>query len=448
MAVARSQGLGWVQSLTRFGIKPGLERTRRVLEGFGSPEQSLAFLHIAGTNGKGSVCAILTAILNRRVRVGTFTSPARDYRARFVVDGNTPDDAQLEQLADEVRVMCEQVLTGDSLTEFEALTVMAILYFAREHVDVVVWEAGLGGRFDATNVVWPRVTAITNVGRDHMDILGGTLRQVGIDKAGIVKAGVPLVTAADGEGGLAVRETAGKSGVFPIQHGTHFFAVQTAVSGSGQTLHYRGLTLDLYELFIPLFGRHQSDNAAVALAVWELAGEQGLPVGLPASEVRAALAGTTWPGRFDVSLQQGVPVVLDGAHNPEGALRLATALEDWMRVQSFKWGHWTLVIGVLDDKDAVSIVGPLLRFAGRVIVTQPRTPRATPADVLAKIVSEQRPGLQVKAVTSVSTAVEQALVFGHPVCCFGSLYTVDEARESMSYTMMGETSPSIPVKME
>ncbi|MCL6446263.1 MAG: bifunctional folylpolyglutamate synthase/dihydrofolate synthase, partial [Alicyclobacillus sp.] len=176
MCVETEDALAWLKSRARFGMKPGLDRTRRVLDVLGNPEQYLTFFHVAGTNGKGSVCAFLTALLSKRHRVGTFTSPAFDgYRGRFVVAGETISEDTFAALADEVRAASEKAADGDPITEFEALTVMALLHFVRAGVELVVWETGLGGRFDSTNVVSPAVTAITNVSLDHTEVLGPTI---------------------------------------------------------------------------------------------------------------------------------------------------------------------------------------------------------------------------------------------------------------------------------
>lgn len=430
MAVARAEGLAWLSSLARFGMKPGLDRVRRVLDKLGHPEQSLPFLHVAGTNGKGSVCAFLTSILSTEMTVGTFTSPAfSGYRGRFVAGGQSPDDDALTRLVDEVRIVCEMTVPDDPLTEFEVLTVMAILHFARQRVDVVVWETGLGGRYDSTNVVTPVVTAITNVGRDHMEILGDTLRKVAYDKAGIIKPHVPVVTAVTDEAALVVAEVAREQGAPVYRFGADFSFVRTSYDATGQFVFYRGIHRDIGGLRVPLIGAHQCENAAIAIAVYEAARAAGMPLSLSDEALAAAVARTVWPCRFEVFHPTGQPVILDGAHNPEGAARLSVALGEWSEVAGYEADDWTLVIGVLNDKDVRPMLAVLLERAGRVIVTAPSTARATKAVDLAKFVETCRPDLEIETTDRVPEALQRALAIGKPVCCCGSLYTVHEARD-------------------
>ena len=259
MSVDKYRIIEWMQSLKRFGMHPGLGRTQAVLSALGHPEQGLRFLHVAGTNGKGSVCAFLTALLSVHHSVGTFTSPAFDgYRGRFVVNGRQMSEGEFVALASQVRDVCEKVTPDDPLTEFEVLTVMAILYFKHQRVDVVVWETGLGGRYDSTNVVTPLVTGITNVSLDHMDVLGDTVRQIAYDKAGIIKAGVPLVTGACGEALAVIRDVAADVGA-PLHVRGRDFA-EIPVDPTASLMHYRGLYRDLWAVPLGLYGVHQMEN--------------------------------------------------------------------------------------------------------------------------------------------------------------------------------------------
>ncbi|MCL6517751.1 folylpolyglutamate synthase/dihydrofolate synthase family protein [Alicyclobacillus sp.] len=433
MAVSAPRGAEWLRRLSRFGMKPGLERTRRVLAALGDPHRSLRFLHVAGTNGKGSVCAILSALLTPGLRTAVYTSPSFDgYRGRFVVGGASIADEDFDRLAEITRRAAEAAVPEDPLTEFEALTVMAILYFSEQKAEAVVWETGLGGRLDTTNVVMPVVTGITNVGFDHMEVLGDTLRKIAREKAGILKPGVPAVTAAEGEALDVIRRRAKEVGAPLTEVGRGVLATVWRRDPYVQWLDYRGLDEDIGQLPLPLFGAHQVANAAVALGMYEWACRLGVCPRLTPAQVRQALERVTWPGRFEV-IRGPVPVVLDGAHNPEGARALADALRTFGKLHG-AWDAgpaWTMVVGVLADKPVDAMLDALLPLAQRVVVTAPHSPRALAAGDLAEAVRRRRPGLIVESRPTVAEALGAALASRAPVCVWGSLYTVHEARQAM-----------------
>jgi dihydrofolate synthase/folylpolyglutamate synthase len=434
MAVGTESGIEWLMSLSRFGIKPGLERTRRVLDAFENPQAALKFFHVAGTNGKGSVCAFLTSLLAVTCKVGSFTSPSFDgYLGRFVVNGEPISSDAFAVLAERVRDVSERETPDNPLTEFEALTVMAILHFAQHHVEAVVWETGLGGRYDSTNVVEPWVTAITNIGYDHVEILGPTIRHIAQEKAGIVKSGIPVVTAAQGEPLHVIRTVAAAMHAPVYEFGTAFGGTRWMQTNGSQSMTYRGISKDVFAVPIPLFGAHQCANAAVALAMYEIACRRGGFTELSDSQLRQAMAETTWPGRFETLVWNGASVVLDGAHNPDGARALANALADFQSLKSQPNRKWRMVIGVLQDKDVDDMLSPVLPYAESVIVAQPESPRAKNAQDLSNLIKTVRNDLEVCVVSSVADAMQTAIMGNHDVCCWGSLYTVHEARNAMKH---------------
>jgi dihydrofolate synthase / folylpolyglutamate synthase len=433
MAVGTDSGMEWLRSLNRFGIKPGLNRTRKVLQAFGNPQDALIFFHVAGTNGKGSVCAYLTSLMSVTKDVGTFTSPAFDgYRGRFSVNGKPIEVTDFEVLAMRVREVVAMETPDDPLTEFEVLTVMAILHFQAQRVDVVIWETGLGGRYDSTNVVNPWVTAITNVGYDHVEVLGPTLRDIAYDKAGILKPGVPHVTAAQGEALEVIREVARQTQSPLIEMGGDFQGTRWFHSDGTQSITFRGQSKDAYDIPVPLFGGHQCTNAAVALAVYEAACLRGGFEWLSNRQLRSAMGSTVWTGRFEVLWSRGLSIVLDGAHNPDGARALASALEDFQSLKSKPRCGWTMVIGILKDKQIGEMLFPLLPYAERVIVAQPDNPRAINAEELSKMIKACRNNIDVRVVSSVDDALHSALPYEDDICCWGSLYTVHEARNAIA----------------
>lgn len=424
-------GIEWVQSLQRFGIIPGLERTKKVLAAFGNPQDGLSFFHVAGTNGKGSVCAYLTAILSVTHRVGTFTSPAFDgFRARFMVAGVPISEQDFERLAVRVMECATQVTADDMLTEFEALTVMAILYFAECQVDMVVWETGLGGRYDSTNVVTPRVTAITNVSYDHTEILGNTLRLIASDKAGIIKPGIPVITGAQDDAYIVIEGVA-RTQKAPLKRlGVDFSATPAGSNPVKRRVNYRGLHRDIGGVEVGLFGRHQLENFSIALAMIEAAEETNALAPLSDEQFRDAMKQVHWPGRFEVHRVGAWPVVLDGAHNPAGARVCAQGIHELAEYEQID-AKWTIVLGVLGDKDAQGMVEPFLPFAQRIIAAQPQYSRALPAQKLAELVRTKTSFRNVDVIEKIEDATREALLSNAPVLIAGSLYTVDEARKAI-----------------
>ncbi|WP_067933021.1 bifunctional folylpolyglutamate synthase/dihydrofolate synthase [Alicyclobacillus kakegawensis] len=432
MAETMTDALAWLRTLSRFGMRPGLERMRRALAALGHPEQGLNFIHVAGTNGKGSVCAMVSSILSQRIRIGTFTSPAFDgFRGRFQVNLRPINLSVFADLAAQVRRVAERDLSDDPPTEFEVLTLMALLYFQMEQVQAVVWETGLGGRLDSTNVVQPQVTVITNVGHDHQDVLGPTLGAIAAEKAGIIKPGVPLLTGVGDEAWPVVARVAHREAAPCLRSGIHFQAVQEKVCSTGQRIHYRGVARDVDGLQLPLFGKHQVANASLALATVEVCEQQRVCPRLSDEEWRSGLAETSWPGRFEVHWHGGVPIVLDGAHNPEAAASLSAALTEFAKAIDVPAREWLMVIGMLRDKDAAMMMGTMLPHAGQVIVCQPQTARALEAEELERRVRAIRPDIRVWVERSVAQAIVTACKSARPICCWGSLYTVDEARKAI-----------------
>lgn len=429
MPVGTNQALAWLYGRQRFGIRPGLLRTKRTLAALGHPESDLQFIHVAGTNGKGSVCATMASVLSTKFKVGLFVSPGFDgLRGRFFISGREMDDRRFSELVEMVKAASEQAVPDDPLTEFEVLTIMAICYFQSEQVEVVVWEAGLGGRYDSTNVVQPEVTVITNVSMDHQDVLGDTIRAIASDKAGIIKPGIPILTAASGEALDVITNTANEQGAPLYVYGRHFNATRLQSGVDGQVLSVRGISSDgVYQQ--PLVGPHQAANTGVALAALELLAQRQPKFRLEARQIRAGMQRVSWPGRCEIMHIKDRLVILDGAHNPAGAAALRRTLKE-LGIAGEKEAKWTLILGVLADKDVERIIQAVLPAADHVIVTAPAGERALPAEQLALKVSGQYAG-RMQQTNTVTEAVQLALQTEGPICCCGSLYTVFEARKTI-----------------
>ncbi len=420
------EALDYLANLAKFGFNFGLGRIQELLKRLDNPHLGLKVIHIGGTNGKGSTTAMLSAILQEGgYRVGAFTSPhLKSYTERYRINGAEISGEQVAVLIDELRPHLEaRVAEGfEHPTEFEVGTALAFLYFNREKVDFLVVEVGLGGAIDSTNVVKPLLSIITNVSMDHMDYLGHTIEEITRVKAGIIKPGAPVVTAAGGEA-LGVIESVCLDKKSPLYVVGRELSWQPAARDlSGQEFSLRGRR-DYYEkLFIPLLGRHQLVNAATAVAAAEVLMDLG--VSLNGDVVRLGLARTRWPGRMEIVSQKPL-VIIDGAHNYDGARCLRQALEEYFPGRSI-----ILVIGMLGDKERARVAAELASAARAVVVTRPDNPRASNWRELAGEVRSY--ASEVYLLEDTGEAVRKALALAGPeevILITGSLYMVGGARE-------------------
>ncbi|MCK9377175.1 MAG: bifunctional folylpolyglutamate synthase/dihydrofolate synthase [Syntrophobacterales bacterium] len=413
-----AQATAWVFDLQKFGIKFGLSSTLSLLARLQLDYQKGRYIHIAGTNGKGSVAAMLSAILTRAgYPAGLFTSPHLvSFTERFRFKDQEVTETRLLALINEVRAAVDD---AEPPTFFEFATAMAFLYFLQEGADPIILETGMGGRLDATNIVQPLAAVITNITRDHQEHLGAGLLAIAGEKAGVIKPGAPLVTLARQKQVLDLfRRRCGEVGA-PLYLGGVDFKTR---GKSGGSFDYSGLSHQYSGLSLSLKGRHQYGNAALALAVTELLGRSDLT--LPEAAIREGLNATRWPGRLE-QLAQDARILLDGAHNPAAALTLSQNLK-----RARGNGRLILVMGVMADKDVDTILARLLPLAQTVIFTQPQYFRAATTRDLAK--RAQPYGLEIMQVPRVAAAVRQAQSLAGPedrIVVTGSLYTVGEAKE-------------------
>jgi dihydrofolate synthase / folylpolyglutamate synthase len=408
-----AETLSCIYALGRFGIKPGLTRITRLLGALGNPQDAFATVHVVGTNGKGSSASFLSSILSAGgYRTGLFTSPHLiSFTERLRINGTEIDEASVARLAG--RVMAA---APEESTFFEIITALAALYFAEQGVDVAVFEAGMGGRLDATNALNGVLTVITPISLDHTDYLGSRIAEIAVEKAGICKPGTPVVSARQHpEAGRVIARHATEIGSPLYLCGEHFEA-----SWQEGRLHYRGLHLELDGLSSGLNGLYQSGNAAVALAGAELLAGAGFPVA--SQEMADGVERARWPGRME--LFPGHPrVLLDGAHNPAGATALAEALLDLARDRIL------MVAGVMGDKELSGILSPLLPLADKVFAVAPAIDRALPAAQLASFCRQE--GADVVDAGSVAQGISLARAAAGAndlVLVCGSLFTVGEAR--------------------
>lgn len=411
------EAVAYLQGLGRFGVRPGLETSLALAELWGHPEKSLTFLHVAGTNGKGSTCAFLKSICREAgLRVGLYTSPHLvSFRERIQVNGEMIPQSAVSAWVEDAQAK----LTGGRgwgdvhPTFFEMVTVLALDWFARQRCEVVVWETGLGGRLDATNIVRPAVSAITNVGWDHMEWLGNTLPAIALEKAGIIKAGVPVVTTAVEPEVLEVLRRVAS------ERGADLTVVRPDAVEWARYLVGR----------LALKGPHQRWNAALAVAALK---RSPLSPRIDDGAMLRGLEGARWSGRFEVRERAGRTVVLDGAHNGPGF----AALEASMAVE-FPGRRFGLLLGMLSDKDPSYVLERLLPTASRVVVAPVASSRAADSEDLARRCRAAIAGLQVETASSVGEAL-QRLGSEELVLVTGSLYLVGEVLEILGDSVANE----------
>lgn len=360
------QAIAYLKHLPYTEVKPGLDRIQTLLEAVGTPHKKLRAVHIAGTNGKGSVAVMLASVLQHSgYRVGLYTSPhLLSYCERMQINQTPISAHEFARLADELMPIADAM--ADTPTQFELLTAMAFLYFARHNIDIAVVEVGLGGRFDATNVITPWASVLTNVELDHTDLLGSTIEQIAWEKAGIAKKEIPLVTGERKREALAVIERECALGGAPL-----IYARERA-RRTDFTWEYQEFQIESGErLRLQLLGGYQQENLNIVLEVLEILRRS---LAIPSGALREGLEQARWPGRFELVQREPFVVVLDGAHNPH-AIR---ALRDDLRRYREKYHiqKSVLLFGVLKDKDYQAMAQTLFPEFDEIILVKPSSPRA------------------------------------------------------------------------
>ena len=412
------QFIEFLQAISWQGSRLGLERMTELMGLLGNPQNKLKFVHVAGTNGKGSLTALVSSVLTAAgYKTGVYTSPHLvSYCERMVIDGVEISEEELFGLAEDVKPAVDRM--EDKPTEFELLTAMALLYFARQRCDIVLLEVGLGGRLDATNVISaPEAAVIMNIGLDHVQILGDTLEKIAWEKAGIVKNGCTVVTYPGTPGVEAVYEQvcAERKAVWHKAD----LSKMTFVSEDlfGQRFHWGGLS----DLTIRLLGEHQRCNAAVALETLSVLREKGWNI--PDEAIRAGLENARWPARLEV-LRREPLFILDGAHNSQCAQALADSLRSLLPGRKI-----VFLTGVLADKNYHDIMALMMPMAKEFFCLTPFSERALPAVSLAARLNEW--GGKATPCETVEEGIEQALRSAGEdgvVVSFGSLYLTGQVR--------------------
>ncbi|MDR1589821.1 MAG: bifunctional folylpolyglutamate synthase/dihydrofolate synthase [Oscillospiraceae bacterium] len=413
--------LAYIHSVKWQGSKPGLGRTRELLAALGNPEKKLKFVHVAGTNGKGSVCACVASVLTGAGYVtGLYTSPhLASFNERMQTDGEMITDAELELLTEKIRPFADAM--ADSPTEFEIITAIAMSFFVMKMCDIVVLETGLGGELDSTNVVGtPEVAVITAIGLDHTAELGATLADIAAAKAGIIKPGGIVAVYGGQRETDAVFETRCRD-VGASLRMTDF-----------SRLTVRGVSLDairfdfepIKDIKLPLIGSYQPKNAALAITALECLRERGYNIS--DGDIARSLGAVRWPGRFEVLCREPL-FILDGAHNAHGMEATAESLSGISGERGF-----VFIVGVMADKDVVGMMDCIAPLAREFIATRPPVPRAMDPRALAELLGRYGAPVTVRERVgdAVSLAFERARAGGCGICALGSLYFSGDVKKA------------------
>lgn len=417
------EAVSWLDDFSRFGVKLGLERITCLCNKFGKPQDSYQVIHVGGTNGKGSVCRFIGSILSSAgYKTGVYISPhLQRFTERITIDGEEITEEDVVALVEKLKPVVEELVeNGDSPTYFEIVTTMAFLYFKEKKVDFAVVEVGMGGRFDATNIVKPVLSIITNVSLEHQNILGNNIDDIAFEKAGVIKENIPIVTGADGDALKIIKEKAERknSEVFVVDD-SWWKLLSNDIDG--QEFLIKGLLRD-YHVKTRMLGFFQGKNIAVSLAGIEILQMKG--VYIPDESIFQGIKEMVLPGRMEV-LQKKPLVIGDGAHNIASVKLLAESLKN-----DFNYDKLILIIGILSDKNISEMLRTILPLADIVIVTRSSNKRACDPVVLKGEIEKLGFDKQVVVKNKIKDAVEYAKSIAKKddlICVTGSLFTVGEA---------------------
>ncbi len=426
--------LAYLFALDQFGIKFGLENIRSILNALGHPERAFRSVHVAGTNGKGSVTAMVDVALRAAGhRTARYTSPHLvSLSERFVIDGRPVNQPELGSAVADIRALIDRLRADGRLlvqpTFFEVTTAVAFELFRRASVEVAVCEVGLGGRLDATNVLAPVATAITSIARDHQQYLGQTLREIAREKAGIVKPGVPVVVGPMDAEARAEIEHIAKERDAPIVHAAPpavASPVSQTVSGlPGTRIHLRTSVRDYGNITLGLLGEHQATNAGVAVRLLEALDERGIAV--PRAAIVEGLTRVAWPGRLDLRrLADGREVLLDAAHNPDGSESLARFL------RASTWRRPPIVFAAMRDKDIPAMLEPLAAVCGAFVFTRASASRSADPDELGGCLSRIAPALPYRIEPRPADALSAAWRIAPRIVAAGSIFLLGDVLKEL-----------------
>ena len=421
------ESLDYLEGLNKFGCKLGLVRITRLLELLDEPQHRYKTIHITGTNGKGSTSVMLAGIFTHsEIRTGLYISPHLvSYTERMQIDGQPISEADFADCIGVVKTFVDQMITEgeESPTQFEVLTAMAFFFFAIKHVEYAVIEVGLGGLLDSTNVIVPEAAVVTNVTFEHADRCGGTLEGIARHKAGIIKDGIPVVTAAQGTALMILQAAAHEKNADIFVAGEDFASSFISFDGSMQHLEFTSELLGVakQEYALQMLGEHQIENSALAIMTAHVI--HNMDARITMESIAKGLELAVWPGRFEKINLDGQDIIIDGAHNPAGMKVLHRNLDIYFPARGR-----VILLGILKDKDIDTMLEELLRPNDTVVITVPKSDRASDPDVIAHKIKTQH----IEVHKDPREALERSLELANKeriLCAAGSLYLIGGLRQ-------------------
>ncbi len=415
------KSINWLDSFEKFGIKLGLDRIKDICNKLGNPQNSYKIVHVGGTNGKGSVCRFLESVLvTSGYKVGAYTSPhLQRFSERIVVNKKEISEAEIVKLLVKVKPIIEQMINENNTpTYFEIVTAIAFQFFKEKNVDFAIIEVGLGGRYDATNIVNPIVTIITNVSYEHQNILGDKIEDISYEKAGIIKKGIPIITAATGKALDVIKKVASENNsTITIIDSDSWKKIRSGLEY--QEYQVNG-SLKEYNVKTSMLGKYQGENIAITINAIETLQMNG--VYITDENIIEAFLKTNNPGRMEIVGFKPI-ILLDGAHNVAGITSLKITLKE-----NFLYNKLILIIGILSDKNIQAILDIIIPAADIIIVTKSQTSRAFDPFLLKDMIGKK----EVIVKEKINEAIKYAKTIAKHndlICITGSLYTVGEARD-------------------
>ncbi|WP_163526485.1 bifunctional folylpolyglutamate synthase/dihydrofolate synthase [Halobacillus ihumii] len=420
------EAIQWIHSREKFKVKPGLNRMKWMMEKLDHPEKKITTIHIAGTNGKGSTLTFLRNLLqNQGYAVGSFTSPyITRFSERISINGVPIEDEELAKLVLDIQPLAEQLadtVWGEP-TEFEVITAMAILYFSRKPLDFVLFEAGLGGRLDSTNIIQPVLSIITNIGLDHMGILGDSYERIAYEKAGIIKEKTPVITGAERDDVLHVinhKAAEQHAPIFTIGEG--FTSIHLESVQNGECFSFSTTDYEAPVLCSPLKGEHQVKNASLALYAMELLKAAGYTI--DRRHYGTGIESTFWPARFEKVSEQP-QIILDGAHNQEGTRALIKTM-----IKHYNDKRIIIMYAALNDKPVEEMLTQLKGIADELWLTQFDFPKAMKAEEISQLITHNRLYVRMNYKQALEE-IKQTMNESDVLLITGSLYFISEIRKN------------------